>query len=326
LIDGQAVKPTLDRIHFIRRSLRKTGIVAPPEDLHLTSATLGVIFVYPIDRLPQQVEMQWDLFSDRIDRIPATATDEAGGLPSTISADDPILKWQNFLTNPQVPVMVAITPPPVAPQVTIPVLTVVALVVVLWVAVSSYRAYSAQQKISVKLVFAAAIALGAGLAAQPYARASIANPFQRPIPLSQAETEELLGGLLHNIYRAFDRREENLVYDRLAISITGELLADVYLQIRRSMELENQGGARVKIDTVTLNSASIDEVLDNGGFVARCEWQAAGSVGHWGHTHQRVNQYSALITVEPIDGVWKTTGLDVLQEERVDPGKGDRYQ
>ena len=42
-----------------------------------------------------------------------------------------------------------------------------------------------------------------------------------------------------------------------------------------------------------------------------------GSVGHWGHIHQRVNQYEARITVEVVDGRWKITGLELLEEIRV---------
>jgi len=40
-------------------------------------------------------------------------------------------------------------------------------------------------------------------------------------------------------------------------------------------------------------------------------------VGHWGHVHQRVNRYDADLTVEVIDGAWRITELDVLQEERL---------
>jgi hypothetical protein len=53
------------------------------------------------------------------------------------------------------------------------------------------------------------------------------------------------------------------------------------------------------------------------GFVATCTWTVRGSVGHWGHIHQRTNKYKARITVKPIDGDWKITELQVLQEERV---------
>jgi hypothetical protein len=51
----------------------------------------------------------------------------------------------------------------------------------------------------------------------------------------------------------------------------------------------------------------------------RSKWTAMGTVGHWGHIHTRKNRYEANITVEPMDGVWKITGLELLEERRIDP-------
>ena len=50
-----------------------------------------------------------------------------------------------------------------------------------------------------------------------------------------------------------------------------------------------------------------------------------GSVGHWGYIHIRKNQYEANITVEPVDGTWKSqTGISVAYNETTikiyDPG------
>jgi hypothetical protein len=140
----------------------------------------------------------------------------------------------------------------------------------------------------------------------------------RDAALESHQAEEVLHALLHNTYRAFDRRDESLVYDRLALSISGDLLSDVYLQMRRSMELENQGGARVKVDQVEV--LEVDEQKAAGtGLAFACRWTAAGSVGHWGHIHRRINQYDAVITIESVDRVWKITRIDLREEQRIDP-------
>jgi hypothetical protein len=55
----------------------------------------------------------------------------------------------------------------------------------------------------------------------------------------------------------------------------------------------------------------------NGGFPARAVWNVSGSVGHWGHVHRRANRYRAGLGIEPVDGVWKLTLLDLLEEERL---------
>ncbi|MGB6643212.1 MAG: hypothetical protein WBG67_20770, partial [Thermoanaerobaculia bacterium] len=77
-IDGQPVEGEFDRINFLRRTLRTSSVIDPPEELDAVSATLGVIFVYPTEGLPQEAAMTWDLFSERIQRVPGAATDEAG--------------------------------------------------------------------------------------------------------------------------------------------------------------------------------------------------------------------------------------------------------
>ena len=43
-----------------------------------------------------------------------------------------------------------------------------------------------------------------------------------------------------------------------------------------------------------------------------------GTVGHWGHLHQRKNRYEAVITVTAEDGHWKIVGLDLRDEQRID--------
>jgi hypothetical protein len=121
------------------------------------------------------------------------------------------------------------------------------------------------------------------------------------------------------VYRAFDHHDESLVYERLSASISGELLTDVYLQVRRSTELENQGGARVKVDDVEMLDVSLVNKPSGLGPVYRCRWTATGSVGHWGHTHRRANQYEAEIAIEPVDGAWKITAIDLREEWRIDP-------
>ena len=59
------------------------------------------------------------------------------------------------------------------------------------------------------------------------------------------------------------------------------------------------------------------ETSDGGGFVARTTWNVTGSVGHWGHVHQRRNQYRAELDIKPVDGAWKLVEIEILEEERL---------
>jgi hypothetical protein len=291
-IDGKPVDGQLDRIHFVRRTLRTTGVVPPDEDIDAVGATMGVIFVYPIQALPQQVTMRWELFSDRVPSIPAVATDEAGGMPSLLTADDPDLVWRNFLKNPTLPTFAEIAPPsqgsPLLRWGTVGVCCLLAVLL-----------FFRRRRLLALVPAAGAVAV---LVAVP----------DGPHP---DDADAILAGLLRNVYRAFDYRGEEVIYDTLARSASGDLLRQVYLETQRALELRNQGGARTRVQAVELVES--DTVSTAAGIQARCVWNVAGSVGHWGHIHQRANQYEAAIVVEPVDGVWKITGLELLSERRL---------
>ena len=137
--------------------------------------------------------------------------------------------------------------------------------------------------------------------------------------LDDERAAALLQTLLKNVYRAFDFREEEDVYDKLALSVTGDLLTDIYLQNRRSMAIQQAGGAQAKIEEVAVESASAERVDSEGlTYALHGEWTALGTVGHWGHVHRRKNRYEAVVTVAAQDGVWKIVALDLRDERRID--------
>jgi len=307
-IEGEPAEGFLDRAHFIYRNLRTSGVVDPPQDLPVVSATLGVIWVYPVDHLPDSAEMKWEMFSDRVDRIPSAATDEAGSLPSYLTPDDPILRWQNFLTNPTIPGLVPVQEPPRS-RPWLPLAAGAAALVALAFLAWRYGAgLRAGERPPVRASVTAVVALALLVAAVPLSL--------RSGRMTQEQTEEILAGLLLNVYKSFDYREEEAIYDAIARTTSGDLLTEIYLQTRRSLELANQGGARAKVRTVDVLEAT-PEPLDGSGFRARTTWNVTGSVGHWGHVHQRSNQYLADITVRVIDDAWRITELEVLNEERI---------
>ncbi|MEN8688978.1 MAG: hypothetical protein ABF303_10590, partial [Desulfobacterales bacterium] len=138
--------------------------------------------------------------------------------------------------------------------------------------------------------------------------------------MSDKKAVAVLENLLKNIYRSFDFREEEDVYDRLATSVSGDLLSEIYLQNRKSLVVTQAGGARARVKEVKIQEVKVSPLKDRPlGLLFRAKWTALGTVGHWGHIHTRENQYDANITVEPVDGAWKITNLELLEERRIDP-------
>jgi hypothetical protein len=308
IIDGNEAEGILDRIHFLRRTLKMTSVIDPPEDLAAHSATLGVIFVYQTKGLPQEVTMEWDLFNERIQKINAATTDEAGGLPYPLSPDDTVLRWQNFLKNPTIPSFVAVAQPSKAN------LSLTAFGTFCIFAIIMIVLYTLKKRFVIPMVL--------------YKRASIIIIAVMVVTLpllswlfasgpKEDQAKDIALGLLKNVYLAFDYRDEGVIYDVLARSVSGELLTNIFLEVQGALELENQGGARVKVKEVEITSSKKDSLDDSTGFSTECSWIVTGTVGHWGHIHQRKNAYDAVLSIEPIEGIWKITNLQLLNEKRL---------
>ncbi len=305
-IDGQPVEATVDRVNFLGRTLR-SSVVVDGQDIPLLPATVGVIYVVPTQGLPQEVEMVWDLFTERMQLVPVSAVDQAGPLPSFLEPDFHILRWENFLKFPELPTLTDIRRPPTVVQALARwgqwVFGVIAALALFFV----FRAFQDQRKFQTgaAVMFVAATAMAAW-----------SMKTWTEVRMDETRLRELTGGLLHNVYRAFDYRDEEQIYDVLANSVTGDLLNDVYLETRKGLELASQGGAHVKVKNIEMLEAR--QVGENDdGLLVEARWNVAGSVGHWGHIHQRTNAYHARLTLRDIDGTWKLTGLDILEEERL---------
>jgi hypothetical protein len=149
------------------------------------------------------------------------------------------------------------------------------------------------------------------------------NPGAPPLPaVTAVSTREksrqaAAESLLRNVYRAFDYHHESDIYDALAQSVQGDLLADLYLKIRQSLIMEEQGGAVAHVREVKFVSAQPLAGKSKSGFAERFTWQVEGTVEHWGHIHLRVNEYAADLQIEPGGGSWKITALNVFRQSQV---------
>jgi len=305
-IDGEPVEGTVDRVNFLRRSLR-SSVVVDNQDLELLPATVGVIYVFPTDGLPQTVEMEWDLFNDKTPTIPAATVDQAGPLPVILEPGFSTLRWENFLKFPELPTLTDIEKPPTELQRVAGWGRWLMLAISIVLLAGLLRSSQASRTLSVPLLSFSLSAL---------AITAVFFHQHRQVAMDDERLTQLVGDLLHNVYRAFDYRGEEAIYDVLEKSVSGELLTDIYLETQKGLELANQGGARVKVKTTEVNNAKLLG-RDGNRLTIESDWKVSGSVGHWGHIHQRTNGYRANLEISEIDGVWKLTGLEILEEQRL---------
>ncbi len=311
-IDGAPAKPIFDRINFLRRTLKSSTVIEPPEVLDPLSAMLGTIFAFPTPGLPQEVTLTWDLFAGRIQSIPVAAVDPVGPLRSSLEPDDNVLRWTNVLKKYRIPTVDEIAVDPALREIRLPALTIaLALVAVTVLAVGAAR----RRRVA---VLAASALLVVAALAYPIGGVAVNNPLAAPALPTAEQASVILDGVLTNIYRSFDFREEGDIYDRLAVSVAGDKLTEIYLENRRSLVLENQGGAKARLEAVEVLAVDeLGEIEPGPGFRGRVEWTVAGRVGHWGHIHSRVNRYRARVTIAPVGAAWKLVELELIDEERL---------
>ena len=309
-VDGDLLQPIIDKIHFVEVKLSGIQIQQIPEPLNYSSAIIGVIFAYPNDGIPKEVTVDWDLFSDRIREVPNSATDPAGPMPYLLKPDDNIVTWVNYLKKYKLPTISEATV--TSASVKVSYITLILLFPIVFILIKRRKSIlSKSKKWKMGIIFSIFISL----LFIPFTY-NLELPFLQKESFSKPEAALLIDQILKNTYRAFDFRDESDVYDKLEVSIEGELLSDIYIQTKKSMVLENQGGIQVKVDNVKIIDV-IEKESSSDGIAYQCVWQVEGTVGHWGHIHRRTNRYDAILDIKPVEGIWKLHALDIIEEARL---------
>ena len=321
LIDGQQLKPILDRTSYVESSASRSRFIDIPERVPLNTAMIGIVITYFTDGIPKEVVTKWELFSDRVQKVTANMTDPAGPFPYDLTPDDNVLKWTNYLKNYTIPTVDQTAVDEQHRTTPIPLLSVSCMVLALLIVFMTIKRKKRDQPVAPHLGLVLLLIVAA-LLLRPYLHFSLGGKV-RTGQISDEQGREITYNLLKNVYRAFDFRDEDDVYDKLAVSVDGDLLTEIYLQNRKSMLIEQAGGAQAKVKHVEVREARVGESQKTKGAVdVKTDWTALGSVGHWGHVHTRQNVYEAILTLAVVEGFWKIVGIEVLEEKRIDPYGG----
>lgn len=305
-VDGRPLAMDLDRVHFVRPDVEKGLVVEDRETVAAAEALVGVVFAAALDGPPGEVRVRWEVFPPDGSEAVVEAGVRGQRTARKLSMAAPELVWKNEsgLTAP------ALLKVPAAPVRT-------------WGdVIGSVPGWAAMgcclAGLLPLLLGRRRLAVGTAPVGLVLGGLLLAWGWQRDsrIVVSAEQADEICYALLRNVYHAFDYRRESDIYDTLARSATGDLLTRIYLEIQRSLQVETQGGARVRVTDVDLRRCEPGGSMV-GGFEAECEWVAVGTVTHWGHTHDRVNRYRARLSVAPVAGEWRLVGLELVSEERI---------
>jgi hydrogenase/urease accessory protein HupE len=160
--------------------------------------------------------------------------------------------------------------------------------------------------------------LVAGLVTVPYGHIAIADYSGSAGKLTQEGAARVIEGLLENTYRAVNLKGESEIYDRLALSVDGGLVEEIYLESRRRTVIPSESAAEAKVIDVSVIDVEDGVPAPGGrGYSFTCRWLVSGTVRHWAHKHNRLNRYAGRITIRPVEGVWKISALELIDEVRL---------
>jgi len=321
-IDGVVVQPTFDRIDFYGLDLRDFAVQAERRKISMANGRVGVIMSYSTKGMPASVSVTWNLFNDAVKSVDSVvfAFDEIQKTEFTMFLTDNTFEWQTTDMAPSAPIAGVTTDAEkyATPVIKVPLISLVFGMVMLGLlgcCLFCRCSWTTACLIGIACLLASALTWN-------YQVWELKNPFAARPQVSSEQASQVFRQLHKNIFRAFDYRNEEEIYNALAQSVDGELLRDLYLKIIESLKVKEQGGAVSNIREVKIVGGSPlasdpdSGLSDRPSFGFRSQWDLVGTVEHWGHIHERTNQYDARFQIELIDDQWKITAMQVLDESQ----------
>ena len=333
-VDGIRPVPVVERCDFYGVNFRDFAKVTDRKPVAMSSARVGIILSYPVASSPTKLTLTWDRFHKSLWAVNMIvfAGDRASRKTLSRIGANNVFEWtspndsaapQKFTLAP----VVARLPP--LPTIRVPALALTALSLSLATLIRMAR-----RKLRATTLWTAMLLLCAAAASWICDVGTFTARWGSPPEIPDDEARRVVTQLLSSAYEAFRYRGENEVYDALAISTSGDVLEDLYLQIQQSLRMAEQGGAVARVKQIDIieavlqtPSSTANPQQSDFAFICLCRWNISGTVEHWGHIHQRTNQFQASLLVEPVpepshDGAsteqhWKITRIDVTDSQRL---------
>jgi hypothetical protein len=276
---------------------------------------------FPIEQAPRRVAITWGLFPENslVPGGPAAPIEVTGQLndgrydtPMLFTRAEPQFTWHGEVQDPGagfLPVPEAIPAPPrPAPWLTLGLLA------------GCLPLFWRPLRRPLPALLLLALVAGSGLLGRERLRSELGPP--RSPEIAPELARQVFEALLKNLYSAFDYERESDIYDALAKSAEGPLLARLYGQIYTALVLEDEGGAMARVEAVTpletrlLGSGQLPGSSRNS-FAVQAKWQLRGKVTHFGHSHERTTAYEARFTLAEAEGRWRIVGDEPLGSQVV---------
>ncbi|RPG15256.1 MAG: hypothetical protein CBB69_009950 [Phycisphaera sp. TMED9] len=332
-IDDQRVLPELEELQINDPDLALLPLFPISGEQGLRKIRFRL--VYPTSSMPSKVEISWttfppDILTDLVDPPPLDLAAEldAEGVraPLLFTVDEPGLTWRALGGSIDARLL-EVPESVIEPGSQVPVLAIMFFVaggVVLIVGILVSRLSDSPVPVVAAVGIEGVLLIsGVGLLFSDFGRVTMGGGPRLP---DVVEAEAIFRPLHANVYRAFDYVEESDIYDALDRSVDGPFLETLYRTIFRGLVMQEEGGAVARVTEVRPLEIEVGDIvmeegedgLERPAFTVSCRWQVDGVVSHWGHSHERTNEYFAdWDVVEGPDG-WQLTGAEIREQDRLE--------
>jgi hypothetical protein len=315
VVDGRQAEFDFSMIRFVQVNPDLGVVKDTRPSIPVGEAMIAAVFTTPRDAYPAELTLKWNFFPQPDLIIPVHFVAKEGRGSYAVTKDAREHSW--LVPRDETPGLVPVPVPvsvALAPRLLIPVWSLVLLGLALIAGAVGRFAKGGGQVVAGLF---AGVLLVAAVATWGWGGFSIREPGSEVPTVREDQAAEIVNALLLNIYHAFDHRDESKVYDVLDASVNGPLLERVYIDVLRGLQFEDGDGPRVKVTHLDLRQTHPEPLDGEEGFRCDTEWVAVGNVVHWGHSHTRLNKYHAWLTIKPVDGTWKVTNLEIVEEGRI---------
>ena len=309
-IDGIPVKAVLQRLQFFGLDINDFAQNAEPRRISAYQARLGIILGYPAKAPPNRVRLTWETFHEAAPFLRSVVFDrDLKPSEEFFVKDKPRFEWTRE-GNPPAPV-------PFETTLVIPPSAGISMITLaLFVAVPVFGL-----ALRIKTGRTGWSLLGSGvllIAGVCFWNHPSQISFSQPKKIDEQTITGHASTLLHNIYRAYDYKNESDVYDALEHSVAGDLLEELFLKIQAGLRMQEQGGAVARVKDVTIQDIAVADASAHPEITLDCTWRVRGTVEHWGHIHTRENEYAARMKISTTpEARGRIVGFEVTDEKRV---------
>jgi len=327
-IDGVVVPPVVMGA-VVKMSNSRLPARAFPEPQVLKQGTLRFLARYETKGSPGSVAIDWSIFANEYDQdgrpihsgegLQVVAMIEAAGQEqlALLTPQQPSYTW--LAEDAPAPVDLQVETDLRRSSTSVPTLSI--LILLLGGSVTFFKWRQTHRLHWVPLI--ATLALSA--IAFPLYRTTFSSPTSIEPP-SDEQRLAIFQTLHRNIYRAFDYRDEGMVYDALSQSVGGGMLEQVYNDVYQSLIIREEEDALSKVMRVEMQAMTLLPMDDDADIVGQlpyrvqCKWEVDGLVTHYGHSHARTNAFEAVYTVVARGQNWRIVDAQILQQQRIDDG------